>query len=99
MAHLYPSWGQVYQEALDETEPSKILERVHAAEIAIYERWPQLDTSANAHELQAIDYAVKGLLRIKTETLKWPAIDALPPSKAATPWIPRRPLNFFKMER
>jgi hypothetical protein len=42
---------------------------------------------------------VKGLLRIKTETLKWPAIDALPPSKAATPWIPRRPLNFFKMER
>jgi hypothetical protein len=44
------SWRQLHQLALDETDPAKLLEHVHAVEGAVFSRWMELSHSANHHE-------------------------------------------------
>lgn len=88
MAYVYQSWRQIYQQALGETDPDKLLEHVYAAEEAICERWKELATSPDDHELRAINLAVQGLLKIKLEKLKWPAIE-LPKSDRTERLLPR----------
>jgi hypothetical protein len=69
------SWRQLHQLALDETDPTKLLEHVHAVEGAVLSRWMELSHSANHHEeRREMELATQDLLRIKIEKLRWPTI-------------------------
>ncbi|MGA7623021.1 MAG: hypothetical protein WCA91_05520 [Candidatus Acidiferrales bacterium] len=74
MTDTSQSWVQAYQAAVQETDPTKLHERVMAAESAIYLRWIELKSSSDGHlEREAIDRACAGLPQIKSERLRWPA--------------------------
>jgi hypothetical protein len=73
------SWLCVVRQAEEEREPSHLHERVMEAEYAILERMRELrscDVSDQqaAAEFQDMRSALSNLLRIKTERLKWPAL-------------------------
>lgn len=89
------NWGNLYQQALDETDPGKILGRVHAVEGAMFERWLELASLPNEHETRAMNVAADGLLRIKLEKLKWMPI-GLAQSNTESHVKPRPPLNYSR---
>jgi hypothetical protein len=70
------SWSAVYQKAEAETDLAKLQDLVIEAENIMFERSIELTDggqSADAEEeLRALREAVKELLKIKTERLKWP---------------------------
>jgi hypothetical protein len=72
----YPAWQNEYQAALLELDPKKLLERVHAAETAIFNRLQELAQSPNSPdqkaERQAIEDALSGLKVIKRDKLDFP---------------------------
>jgi phage terminase Nu1 subunit (DNA packaging protein) len=75
---LSRSWEQLYQEAVDEADVNNLTRRVHVAEAAMFYRWQELAESkltAEQREHQRLQEASEGLLRIKTEKLKWPGLD------------------------
>jgi hypothetical protein len=72
----FPSWQREIEVALNEPDPRKLLERVHAAETAIFNRLQELaknaeDASQQA-ERQAIVDACKTLLILKRDKLGFP---------------------------
>ena len=72
------SWQRVFQRAQEESDLSKLHGRVMEAENAIFIRMQELSSQdgSNAEartESQEIHSALNGLLRIKTERLKWPS--------------------------
>jgi hypothetical protein len=74
---LSRSWEQLYQEAVDEPDINKLTQRVHVAEAAMFYRWQELVESkltAEQKEHQRLQEASAGLLRIKSERLKWPGL-------------------------
>jgi hypothetical protein len=75
---LSRSWEQLYQEAVDEPDINKLTQRVHVAEAAMFYRWQELAESKRAaeqHEHQRLQDAAEGLLKIKSDKLKWPGLD------------------------
>jgi hypothetical protein len=74
---LSRSWEQLYQEAVDEPDINNLTQRVHAAEAAMFYRWQELAESKRPpekQEHQRLQEASEGLLRIKSERLKWPGL-------------------------
>ncbi len=66
-------WQEPLQEALVETNPDKLRERVAEAEAAIFVRLQSLAQSSNgAVEKQALQDASQLLLSLKKEALKFP---------------------------
>jgi hypothetical protein len=72
----FPLWKHTIEAALNEPDPKNLLERVHAAETAIYNRLQELVQSAEnaSHqaERQAIADACKTLLILKRDKLGFP---------------------------
>ena len=68
---LYPEWQNEYQVALLELERKKLLERVKAAETAIFNRI-QAISPEHAAERQAIEDALANLRVIRRENLGLP---------------------------
>jgi hypothetical protein len=69
----YPSWQAQYEAALVETDPDKLLQRIHQAEAAIYARRSQLVSSAGEKaEQDAMEDAINALRNLKREQLNYP---------------------------
>jgi hypothetical protein len=76
---LSRSWEQLYQEAVDEPDINNLTQRVHVAEAAMFYRWQELAGSEPAQgERQRLQGAAEGLLKIKSEKLKWPGLGSYP---------------------
>jgi len=70
---LYPEWQNEYQVALLELDRKKLLERVKAAETAIFNRLQAISHSSDAHaERQAIEDALASLRVLKRDNLGFP---------------------------
>lgn len=70
-----PSWQELYQEMLTESDTEKLTELVMAVEQAIFYRAQELNgTEAGAKERAAMDQAARKMLAIKTEKLGWPGL-------------------------
>jgi hypothetical protein len=70
---LYPTWQPEFLAALVEIEPKQLLERVTAAETAIFNRLQALSHSADTRaERQAIEDALASLRVIKRDSLGFP---------------------------
>ena len=66
----YPTWQIPCVDAVAELDPRKLLERVSAAETAIYARFRELETSPNgAEERMALSDAMRILRGIKKDRL------------------------------
>ena len=66
-----PEWQRLYVEALLETNPLSVAERVAAAEKVMLLRVAELCTSSDQpEEWHAIEYAIIGLTALKREILK-----------------------------
>jgi hypothetical protein len=73
----YPCWEGPLTEALAETDVNRLSAKVSAAEDAIFRRSRDIAPASDAQdERDAIQVALKDLLRIKTEKLGWPAIES-----------------------
>ena len=72
----YRAWQREYEASLHERDPKKLLERVHAAETAIFNRLQELTkTSENTDqeaEEQAIAEALRTLRVLKRDKLQFP---------------------------
>jgi len=72
----YPAWQPEYRAALLEVDPKKLLELVHAAEGAIFNRLQELaqssDSPDNKAERQAIQDALSNLRVLQREKLSFP---------------------------
>ena len=72
----FPSWQHPVEAALDEPDSEKILERVHMAETAIFNRLQELIDKANdpSHEAerQAMTESCKALYFLKRNKLRFP---------------------------
>lgn len=67
------TWYKLYREALLETDTQKLLERVHRAETAMVLRLRELRFAPEGdQERLAVQDAMKGLLRVKTQALHFP---------------------------
>ena len=66
------SWQRFLQKALRENDPDKLLQYVHASEIAIFYRWQELGESIDPGEMASMRAAADNLLAIKTHKLDWP---------------------------
>jgi hypothetical protein len=70
---LYPEWQHEYQAALLELDREKLLERVTAAETAIFNRTQAMSQSADGlAERQPIEDALANLRVLKRDNLGFP---------------------------
>ncbi len=69
----YPCWQKPLQQALDESDLQKVVEKLSVAKAVIFVRMQELNGSTDGHkESEAIREACKELLRIQARRLKWP---------------------------
>lgn len=72
----YPRWQGSIEAALSETDPKNLLERVHTAEVAIFNRLLELgqhpEHASSQVERQAIADACKTLRDLKRDKLGFP---------------------------
>lgn len=73
----FGSWQSEVQAAVDESKSEKLLERVHAAEIAIFNRFQELakdrkPASSHHAEREALDKALETLRLITRDRLGFP---------------------------
>lgn len=72
----FPAWQREYEASIHESEPKKLLERVHAAEGAIFNRLQELaqnsDDPVSKAEHEAIADALRVLLILKRDKLGFP---------------------------
>ena len=73
----FPAWQPELQAAVNEPETEKLLERVHAAETAIFNRLQELakasvPASSLKVEREALSNAMKTLLSLKRDRLGFP---------------------------
>jgi hypothetical protein len=79
MTRIY-AWEAVYRKAIEETDPTKTLERVYAAEQVIFERVNELVSVATHHsinELAWLQKAIERLAQIRLEDV--PGSEPAPP--------------------
>ena len=70
---LYPHWQNEYAEALLETNPQNLFERVEAAEAAIFNRLQHLSQDFDSFtERQVIEDALHSLRVLKRDELTFP---------------------------
>ena len=70
-----PSWQELYQKMVTESDTEKLTELVLAVEQAMFYRAQELNgTEAGAKERAAMDQAARRMLTIKTEKLGWPGL-------------------------
>jgi len=70
-SHFEPEWQRLYVEALVETNPLVLVERVAAAEKAILSRVAELCTTSDDRlEWKAIEDAITGIAVLRREILK-----------------------------
>jgi hypothetical protein len=70
---LYPEWQYEYQAALLELDRKRLLERVTAAETAIFKRLQAISHDADHNaERQAIEDALASLRVLKRDSLGFP---------------------------
>jgi hypothetical protein len=70
---LYPEWQPEYQSALLELDPKQLMDRVKAAETAIFNRLQVISgTNDSSAERQAIEDALSGLRVLKRDSLGFP---------------------------
>jgi len=70
---LYPEWQRVYLAALVELDTNTLLERVAAAETAIFNRLQAISQKPDRHaERQAIEDALASLRILKRDNLGFP---------------------------
>ena len=75
MAHTPSSedWQTLYLAAMMESEDTKLFAKMSEAEAAIFNRLQALSTADNcSEERAALDDAIRGLLILKREQLKFP---------------------------
>lgn len=71
--HLGPHWKEMVAEAVSETDPQQLREKVAAAEAAIFQRLQRLANSKGSHtEMRELRAASDRLLALKTDVLKFP---------------------------
>jgi hypothetical protein len=69
----YPEWQEPYRAALLELDAERLVQRVNAAETAIYLRLQELRMSSDGFlERKAIQDALNGLHVLQTKRLKFP---------------------------
>ncbi len=72
----FPTWQREYEASVNETDPKRLLKRVHAAEAAIFNRLQELaqypDSPDHKVEQQAIADALGALLVLKRDKLGFP---------------------------
>ena len=67
------AWSQTFSEAVKETDPHKLHEKVAAAEAAIFHRLQDLAEANGAErEIMALRKATDALLSLKTDVLRFP---------------------------
>lgn len=70
---LFPEWQPEYQAALLELDPKQLMDRVKAAETAIFNRLQVISgTNDSSAERQAIEDALAGLRVLKRDSLGYP---------------------------
>ena len=74
---LHPSWQSQVDAAVNETDPEKLLNRVHAAEVAIFNRLQELANGAlkdgvHQAESDSLAEAVERLRLLKRDRLGFP---------------------------
>ena len=67
------SWQRFIQKALREHDPDKLLQYVHASEMAMFFRWQELGKNIEPGEMASMQAAIDNLLAIKIHKLGWPA--------------------------
>jgi hypothetical protein len=73
----YPIWQRAYGEAMQETDPDRLVRLVRTAEEAIMHRLQDLAlTPGGEEEKRAIQLACEDLLGVKTGRLGWPALES-----------------------
>jgi hypothetical protein len=76
----FPLWQREYEAAVSEADPGKLLERVHAAEAAIFTRLQELaedsDNLSRDAEQQAIADALRTLRVLTRDKLQFPDWEA-----------------------
>jgi hypothetical protein len=71
-----PRWQQLYEAALAENDPDKLVELVREVEEALVSRGQELSHSGDhADERNAMAEAAENLLVIKTGKLSWPPLE------------------------
>lgn len=83
MARIY-AWEAVYRKAIEETDPTKILECVYDAEHVILERIKQLASVATRHSINELAWLQKAIERLEQIRL-----DDVPRSASETPPLAR----------
>jgi len=71
----FPAWQREYEASIHESDPKKLLERIHAAEAAIFGRLQDLtrsDSPDHKAEQQAIADALSALRVLKRDKLQFP---------------------------
>jgi hypothetical protein len=72
----FPRWQREYEAAVSEADTGKLLERVHAAEAAIFKRLQELaensDSPSRDAEHQAIADAIRALRILTRDKLQFP---------------------------
>ena len=72
----YPAWQREYEASLVEPDPKKLLECVHKAEAAIFNRLQEMAQSSGSPdhkaERQAIEDALANLRVLQRENLRFP---------------------------
>jgi hypothetical protein len=68
------SWQNVVADAMSESNPERLHDKIAAAETAIFERLQALATNSHSHsaEVLALHKASEALLALKTDVLKFP---------------------------
>lgn len=74
----FPEWEETWKDALLELDPSKLHQKVVAAEASIFERLQELsgDHADHHEERLALDDAISSLRVLKVEQLKFPDWDS-----------------------
>jgi hypothetical protein len=76
-AARFPSWQSEVQAAVNETNPERMLDRVHAAEAAVFQRLQELAESASKdveHQVESdlLAKAAEALRLLKRDRLGFP---------------------------
>jgi hypothetical protein len=71
------SWQRFIQKALRENDPDKLVQYVHASEIAMFFRWQELEERMEPGEIASMRAATDNLLAIKIHKLGWPQLRGL----------------------
>jgi CheY-like chemotaxis protein len=75
-----PHWRHLYEQMCGESDTSRVIELVAQFEEAIFSRGQEIkDGAEHRAEWEAMKRATKGLLRIQTQILGWPAVVANAP--------------------